>query len=87
MLNQEFEPVSEERAREIMREIMLEELTTLAVDQQQMALLKEELEALQKGDRIVMPCNIEHARKMFKMASFYLTQNDPEFNLTHEAVK
>jgi len=35
---------------------------------------------------VVMPKDIEHARAMFKLASYYLTQHDPEFGLTHELI-
>ena len=45
---------------------------------------REELRQLQQGHTIVMPCDVEHARAMFKMACFYLSQYDPEFKLTLE---
>ena len=41
----------------------------------------EELRQLREGERIVVPVDIEHARTMFKLASFYLKQNDPTFAL------
>jgi len=41
----------------------------------------EELRQLREGERIVMPKDIEHARTMFKLASFYLSQHDKEFAL------
>lgn len=44
----------------------------------------EELRQLREGERIVVPYNIEHARTMFKLASFYLSQHDKEFKLTME---
>jgi hypothetical protein len=46
----------------------------------------EELRQLREGERIIVPVDIEHARSMFKLACFYLTQNDPEFKLrmSHE---
>jgi len=47
----------------------------------------EELRRLRTGELVVCPNDIEHARAMFKMACFYLTQHDPSFTLTHELVK
>jgi hypothetical protein len=44
----------------------------------------EELRQLHNGERIVVPHNNEHARTMFKLASYYLSQHDKEFNLTME---
>lgn len=44
----------------------------------------EELRQLREGERIVVPHDIEHARTMFKLASFYLSQHDKEFKLTME---
>ena len=44
----------------------------------------EELRQLREGERIVVPYDIEHARTMFKLASFYLSQHDKEFKLTME---
>jgi hypothetical protein len=46
----------------------------------------EELRQLREGERIIVPVDIEHARSMFKLACFYLTQHDPEFKLrmSHE---
>ena len=44
----------------------------------------EELRQLRAGERIIVPIDIEHARTMFKLASFYLSQHDKEFNLTME---
>ena len=44
----------------------------------------EELRQLREGERIIVPHNIEHARTMFKLASFYLSQHDKEFNLKME---
>jgi len=41
----------------------------------------EELRQLREGERIIVPVDIEHARTMFKLASFYLSQHDPEFGL------
>ena len=44
----------------------------------------EELRQLREGERIIVPVDIEHARTMFKLASYYLSQHDKEFNLTME---
>jgi hypothetical protein len=44
----------------------------------------EELRQLREGERIIVPHDIEHARTMFKLASFYLSQHDPEFTLKME---
>jgi hypothetical protein len=44
----------------------------------------EELRQLRSGERIIVPVDVEHARTMFKLASFYLSQNDKEFTLTME---
>jgi len=44
----------------------------------------EELRQLREGERIIVPVDIEHARTMFKLASYYLSQHDEEFTLTME---
>ena len=44
----------------------------------------EELRQLREGERIIVPVDVEHARTMFKLASYYLSQHDKEFNLTME---
>ena len=44
----------------------------------------EELRQLRDGERIIVPVDIEHARSMFKLASWYLSHHDEEFNLTME---
>jgi hypothetical protein len=44
----------------------------------------EDLRRLRSGELVVTPNDIEHARAMFKLASFYLSQHDKEFNLTME---
>jgi hypothetical protein len=41
----------------------------------------EELRQLREGERIVVPHSVEHARTMFKLASFYLKEHDPKFEL------
>lgn len=47
----------------------------------------ETLRQLNNGERIVIPVDVEHARAMFKMASFYLQQHDTTFTLTHDGLK
>jgi len=44
----------------------------------------EELRQLRNGERIIVPVDVEHARTMFKLASYYLSQHDKEFTLTME---
>jgi hypothetical protein len=44
----------------------------------------EELRQLRDGERIIVPVDVEHARSMFKLASYYLSQHDKEFTLTME---
>lgn len=41
----------------------------------------EELRQLRTGERLMVPVDIEHAKTMFKLASFYLSQHDPDFTL------
>ena len=41
----------------------------------------EELRQLREGERIIVPVDMEHARTMFKLASFYLSQHDKEFDI------
>ena len=45
---------------------------------------KAELQAMRDGSIIVVPHDVDHARAMFKMACFYLSQNDKDFNLKME---
>lgn len=47
--------------------------------EQQAAQDAEELRQLREGERIIVPHDIEHARAMFKLASYYLSQHDKEF--------
>lgn len=47
-------------------------------------LAKEELRLLKEGHTMLIPYDIEHARSMFKMACFYLSQNDKDFKLQME---
>jgi len=41
----------------------------------------EELRQLRAGERIIVPVDVEHARTMFKLATYYLSQHDKEFTL------
>jgi hypothetical protein len=43
---------------------------------------KEELRLMREGHTMLIPHDVEHARAMFKMACFYLSQYDKEFTLT-----
>ena len=45
---------------------------------------KAELQAMRDGSIIVVPHDVDHARAMFKMACFYLSQHDKDFKLTME---
>ena len=45
---------------------------------------QEELRLMREGHTIVVPHDVEHARAMFKMACFYLSQHDKDFKLTME---
>ena len=68
-----------DRVKEICRDVMRDELFEAEV-------AKQELKLLRTGEAVLIPADVEHARSMFKMASFYLTQYDPTFTLRHEAV-
>ena len=63
--------------QEVMEEEMRDKLLEGLVAQQELRLLRE-------GHTMLIPHDVEHARAMFKMACFYLSQNDPEFKLTLE---
>lgn len=64
------------------------ELQEMAQDYEQMDIdgqaAKVELRLLQEGRTIVVPKDVEHAQAMFKMACFYLSQYDENFNLKME---
>jgi len=63
-----------------------QELAEMAQDleqqQQEIAEALDCLEALRRGQQLVIPCDVEHARAMFKLSAFYLSQHDPDFGLT-----
>ena len=44
----------------------------------------EDLRRLRSGELVVLPVDIEHARAMFKMSCFYLSQHDKDFALKME---
>jgi hypothetical protein len=71
-------PCTRTEAEHIAREVMSQEIKPIVFEKEQ---LKEELRLLKEGYTLVMPCDVEHARAMFKMACFYLTQHDKEFKL------
>jgi hypothetical protein len=71
-------PVTRSQAEAIAREVMNEEVRPIMFENQH---LKEELRQIREGERVVMPKDLEHARAMFKMATFYLSQNDKDFSL------
>ena len=64
------------------------ELEEMALDYEEMdiegEMAKAELQAMRDGSIIVVPHDIEHARAMFKVACFYLSHNDKDFNLKME---
>jgi len=44
----------------------------------------ERLRQLQAGESVVVPVDIEHARAMFKISTYYLSQHDKSFGLRLE---
>lgn len=64
------------------------ELEQMALDYEQMdqegKLAREELRLLKEGYTVLVPHDVDHARAMFKMACFYLSQNDKDFKLRME---
>ena len=61
------------------------ELMEMARDYEAMELVAlqdaEELRQLRTGERIIAPINIEHAKTMVKLANWYLTIYDTNFEL------
>lgn len=76
-MERDFIQMEREQIKQICREIMKDELLEGMV-------AIEELRLLKQGYTMLVPHDIEHARAMFKMACFYLSQNDKEFNLKME---
>lgn len=64
------------------------ELEEMARDYEEMdiegEMAKAELRAMRDGSIVVVPHDVEHARAMFKMACFYLSQYDKDFKLKME---
>jgi mannitol/fructose-specific phosphotransferase system IIA component len=74
-MEQDFLQMEREQIEKICREIMKDELFEGMV-------AKEELRLMREGHTMLIPHDVEHARAMFKMACFYLSQYDKEFTLT-----
>jgi len=62
-------PVTRSQVEAIAREVMMTEMSPVVFEHEA---LKEELRQLNEGERIVVPCDQEHAEAMFKVASMYL---------------
>lgn len=73
-MEQDFINMDRDRVRQICHEIMKDELFEGRV-------AKEELKLLKEGHTVLMPRDVEHAHIMLRVASFYLSQNDPSFKL------
>jgi len=76
----DFEQMDREHIESICREVMKDELFEGMV-------AREELRLLRTGEAVLIPHDVEHARALFRMACFYLTQYDSTFELKHEGVK
>lgn len=76
-MEQDYLQMDKDRIKEICHEIMKDELFEGMV-------AKEELRLLKEGYTMLIPHDVEHARSMFKMACFYLSQHDKEFKLKME---
>ena len=74
---QDYLQMEKEQVESICREVMKDELFEGMVAQEELRLMRE-------GHTIVVPHDVEHARAMFKMACFYLSQYDKDFKLTME---
>ena len=74
---QDYEQMNREQVEQICREYMKDKIFEGMVAQEELRLLKE-------GYTMLVPHDVEHARAMFKLASFYLSQHDKEFNLKME---
>ena len=73
-MEQDLLQMEREQVESICREVMKDELFEGMV-------AIEELRLMREGHVMVVPHDVEHARAMFKMASFYLSQYDKEFTL------
>lgn len=74
---QDFDQMERDKIRSICHEIMKDELFEGMV-------AKEELRLLKEGHTMLVPHDVEHARALFKMACFYLSQYDKDFKLKME---
>ena len=73
----DYEQMEREQVEQICREYMKDKIFEGMVAQEELRLLKE-------GHTMLVPHDVEHARAMFKLASFYLSQYDKEFKLKME---
>lgn len=76
-----YPELDHEQIRSLCQEVMEEEIRDKLLEG---LVAQEELRLLKQGHTMLIPHDVEHARAMFKMACFYLSQNDPEFKLTLE---
>jgi len=76
-MERDYEQMDRERITDICKEVMKEELL-------EAEMAKEELRLLKEGTIVVLPKDLEHARAMFKVACFYLSQYDLDFKLKME---
>jgi hypothetical protein len=76
-MENDFLQMDRDRVRDICHEIMKDELFEGMV-------AKEELRLLKEGHTMLIPHDVDHARAMFKMACFYLSQHDNDFKLKME---
>lgn len=73
----DYQQMERDQIRSVCQEIMKDDLFEGMV-------AKEELRLLREGHIMLIPHDVEHARSMFKMACFYLSQHDKNFNLKME---
>jgi hypothetical protein len=73
-MEHDYLEMDRDKVRAICHEIMKDELFEGMV-------AKEELRLLKEGHTMLIPHDVEHARAMFKMACFYLSQYDKDFKL------
>ena len=76
-MEQDYQQMEREQVEQVCREIMKDELFEGLV-------AKEELRLLKEGYTMLIPHDVDHARSMFKMACFYLSQHDKDFKLKME---
>jgi hypothetical protein len=76
-MEQDFIQMERDQVRAICHEVMKDDLFEGMI-------AKEELRLLKEGHTMLVPHDVEHARDMFKMACFYLSQYDKEFKLKME---